>query len=37
VIAATSKSTGVKLRDIGGNTIDDVSNQIEKLVNDNTK
>jgi eukaryotic-like serine/threonine-protein kinase len=37
VIAATSKETGVKLRDIGGNTIDDVSNQIEKLVNDNTK
>jgi serine/threonine protein kinase len=37
VIALTSKETGVKLRDIGGNTVDDVSNQIEKLVNDNTK
>jgi eukaryotic-like serine/threonine-protein kinase len=37
VIAATSSSTGVKLRDIGGNTIDDVSQQIKELVNDNTK
>jgi eukaryotic-like serine/threonine-protein kinase len=37
VIALTSKETGVKLRDIGGNTVDDVSNQIEKLVNDNTQ
>jgi eukaryotic-like serine/threonine-protein kinase len=37
VIAATSSSTGVKLRDIGGNTIDDVSQQIKQLVNDNTK
>ncbi len=37
VIAATSKETGVKLREIGGNTINDVSNQIEQLVNDNTK
>lgn len=37
VIAATSKESGVKLREIGGNTINDVSNQIESLVNDNTK
>ena len=37
VIALTSKETGVKLRDVGGQTIDDVSKQIEDLVNDNTK
>jgi hypothetical protein len=37
VIALTSKETGVKLREVGGNTIDDVSKQIEQLVNDNTK
>ncbi len=37
VIAATSKTTGVKLRDIGGNTVHDVSNQISQLIQDNTK
>jgi eukaryotic-like serine/threonine-protein kinase len=37
VIAATSSSTGVKLRDVGGNTINDVSQQIKQLVNDNVK
>ena len=37
VIALTSKETGVKLREVGGSTIDDVSKQIEQLVNDNTK
>jgi hypothetical protein len=37
VIAATSKSTGVKLRDIGGNTINRVSDDIKQLIQDNTK
>jgi len=37
VIAATSKTTGVKLRDIGGNTIDRVTNDIKQLIQDNTK
>jgi archaellin len=37
VIALTSKETGVKLREVGGNTVDDVSKQIQQLVNDNKK
>ncbi len=37
VIAATSKSTGVKLRDIGGDTITKLSDEMKSLVEDNTK
>ena len=37
VIALTSKSTGVKLKDIGGNTVHDVAKQIDDLIKNNTK
>jgi serine/threonine-protein kinase len=37
VIAATSDSSGVKLREIGGDTVRDVANELEQLVNDNTQ
>jgi serine/threonine-protein kinase len=37
VIAATSKSTGVKLRDIGGDTVNKAADQLKGLVEDNTK
>jgi eukaryotic-like serine/threonine-protein kinase len=37
VIAATSRDTGVKLREIGGDTVRDVANELEQLVNDNTQ
>jgi eukaryotic-like serine/threonine-protein kinase len=37
VIAATSKSTGVKLREIGGDTIQKASDELKGLVEDNKK
>lgn len=37
VIAVTSRDTGVKLREIGGDTVRDVANELEQLVNDNTQ
>jgi eukaryotic-like serine/threonine-protein kinase len=37
VIAATSDSTGVKLRDVGGNTVDRVTEELRQLVQDNTQ
>jgi eukaryotic-like serine/threonine-protein kinase len=37
VIAATSEDSGVKLREIGGDTVRDVANELEQLVNDNTQ
>jgi ferric-dicitrate binding protein FerR (iron transport regulator) len=37
VIAATSDEAGVRLRDVGGDTVNEVVNQIEELVNDNTQ
>lgn len=37
VIAATSKSTGVKLRDIGGDTVSKAADELKGLVEDNTK
>jgi serine/threonine protein kinase len=37
VVAATSEDAGVKLREIGGDTVRDVANELEQLVNDNTQ
>jgi eukaryotic-like serine/threonine-protein kinase len=37
VIAATSSSTGVKLKNVGGNTVSQVADDLKQLVQDNQK
>jgi eukaryotic-like serine/threonine-protein kinase len=37
VIAATSNTTGVKLKEVGGNTVDQIVDDMRNLVNDNTQ
>ena len=37
VIVATDDSAGVKLRDVAGNTVQKVADEMRQLVEDNTK
>jgi len=37
VIALTSRETGVKLREVGGDSVDRVAQELRELVEDNTR